>query len=138
MKPEETIRARLLSKVQYADSGCWMWTGCTVRGYGQMRLKGQRIYTHRASYMIFKGSIPEGMVIDHLCRTPECINPNHLEAVTNKENLLRGEAPTIKIHRLGYCARGHEINNMNTYINPKTGWIQHCRICERENQRKRR
>lgn len=131
---KKSLKERLLSKVQYANTGCWIWTGCVANKYGQIGSgEGkQRIRTHRASYMIFKGPIPEGMVIDHLCRNKLCINPNHLEVVTLKENAYRGESPTIKIHHSGYCARGHEINSINTSFHPRTGLIQHCRICERD------
>lgn len=139
-REKKTLKERLLDKVQYAESGCWIWTGCTVRGYGQIKMgeNKKKVYAHRASYLIFKGPIPDTLVIDHLCRNPLCINPDHLEPVTNKENIMRGEAPTVQLHRAKRCKNGHEVNSVNTRFYTGTERVRCCRVCKRERDRARR
>jgi hypothetical protein len=74
------------------DSDCWVWHGCVhPNGYGRFSFEGQGRWAHRVSYILHKGDIPEGLVIDHLCRNTRCVNPEHLEAVTQQENRLRGK-----------------------------------------------
>ena len=74
------------------NTGCWLWMGTVTAGgadpYGRF-WNGRMAYAHRVSFELFKGPIPEGLVIDHLCRTPACVRPEHLEAVTPKENTRR-------------------------------------------------
>lgn len=71
--------------------GCVLWhKSLSSTGYGNDRLDGKRIGAHRRAYIEAKGPIPEGMVIDHLCRNKACVNPDHLEAVPQRENILRG------------------------------------------------
>jgi len=86
--PEEKLR-------RYADvrgpEECWIWQGCiNNKGYGKTSLDGRRMYAHRMSYEIINGRIPDGLVIDHLCRTPACVNPNHLRVTTHRENIVAG------------------------------------------------
>lgn len=78
-------------------SGCVLWVGSTsLNGYPCMRHDGRTKPSHRVSYELAKGPIPRGLVLDHLCRVPTCINPDHMEPVTIKENVNRG---TGKYHR---------------------------------------
>ena len=110
--------------------GCWPWAGKTVNGYGYLsrrRRDDEHLYAHRASYEQFKGAIPGGYQIDHLCRNRSCVNPDHLEAVTQRENLLRGEAPTIKRYRDGVCSKGHRVAGNNAISNGRGGKV--CRRC---------
>ena len=93
---DETTLARFETKyVPEPNSGCWLWLGIlNNKGYGRFNAKydgkkGQR-YAHRVSYAHYKGLIPKELELDHLCRTPCCVNPEHLEAVTHAENLRRG------------------------------------------------
>lgn len=98
------------------SEGCWIWNGPVAsNGYGRVSWEGRRLYAHRASYETYVGPIPVGLVIDHLCRVPRCVNPTHLEPVTAKENTLRGEAPCIVLSRNGVCAKGHLAIPENTY-----------------------
>jgi hypothetical protein len=73
------------------ENGCWIWNGVVhKRGYGKFGVGvGNKPYAHRFSYEHFKGPIPPGLAIDHLCSVPLCVNPAHLEAVTTAENNRR-------------------------------------------------
>lgn len=112
-------------------TGCHNWTKTlTTAGYGQVSTgtKVKKRPAHRASYELHKGPIPDGMQIDHLCRNPRCINPDHLEAVTPQENTLRGMAPNAIAVRNGACTKGHPYVEGSHYVHPKTGH-RSCRIC---------
>jgi len=131
-------RRALMSKVQIDERGCWVWTGTkTAGGYGQMRVGGKRKdYTHRVSYRLHKGPIPEGLAIDHLCKNRACANPEHLEAVHPKVNAMRGDAPGIVAYRTNRCFQGHEFTPENTVI--MSGKWRRCRTCVNAWQRERR
>lgn len=112
------------------NSGCWLWFGCLVRGYGQIHaVSGKRVKAHRLSYEVLAGPIPDGLVLDHrVCQTPCCVNPAHLEPVTPHENMLRGKAPTAHNARKTHCAKGHPYDEANTYVSKKG---RECRECHR-------
>lgn len=80
---------RIRSRIDFS-SGCWTWTGVLSDGYGQVWNEGRMVGVHRVVYEAAYGPIPDGLVIDHLCRNPSCVNPLHLEAVTQSENARRG------------------------------------------------
>ena len=90
---------------------CWVWKGAPIKnGYGQYRRKGTRsCYVHRLVYEALVGPIPEGKFLDHLCRNRLCVNPGHLEIVTNRENVLRGVGPTAVNAQKTHCKRGHPL-----------------------------
>lgn len=111
------------------ESDCWIWTGSVGQdGYGRIRLAGAIRRTHRLSYLAHKGEIPSGTVLDHLCRVRECCNPDHLEAVTNRENILRGESSSAQRARQTHCKRGHEFKPENTYVRANGQRV--CRTCK--------
>lgn len=85
------IVERFLAQVHIdPDSDCWIWTGAsTTRGYGRMTIDGTTTSTHRFAYQMLVGPIPPGNVIDHLCERQRCCNPDHLEPVTQAENIRR-------------------------------------------------
>lgn len=85
------LPARLWSQVAYTPAGCWLWTGHTIlNGYGQVYHDGRSQMIHRIVYAAAKGAIPQGLDLDHLCRNRLCVNPDHLDPVTNRENAIRG------------------------------------------------
>jgi hypothetical protein len=107
---------------------CWLWTAGVDRdGYGRFYFEGKNLRAHKFAYESLVGSIPEGLHLDHLCRARSCVNPAHLEPVTRKENILRGEGPTAVNARRTQCANGHPLDSANTYYR-KDGQ-RNCRPC---------
>mgnify|MGYP001608583411 CR=1 FL=1 len=93
-----TLDERFWAKVLVGD-GCWDWQASkTPGGYGSFRAADRTVCAHRFSYELLVGPIPEGLDLDHLCRNKGCVNPEHLEPVTRRENMLR--APKIGPDRL--------------------------------------
>jgi hypothetical protein len=84
---------------------------------------------HRVVWRAYRGVIPSGLDLDHLCRVRSCVNPAHLEPVTRRVNLLRGDTLTARHAALTQCYRGHEMNATNTYVT-KRGF-RDCRVCKR-------
>jgi hypothetical protein len=113
--------------------GCWIWPNVDRRaGYGRISVDGSYIYTHRFAFLTFVGQIPEGYVVDHLCRNRACCNPDHLEAVTNRENTVRGLAPSVAAARhasVRRCPHGHPYDEENTYRDSLGR--RACRACAR-------
>ena len=132
-------RARLLSHIVEADeNGCWIWQASKrPNGYGQVRVAGRNMLAHRWAYELLVGPIPDGLVLDHLCRVIACVNPAHLEPVTQRENTLRGEGLPAQRARKTHCVHGHEFTDANTYRDPNRNGRRTCRICAREHDRRR-
>lgn len=85
---------------------CWSWLGDrTPYGYGRFSFRGRAVAAHRFAYELLRGPIPDGLVIDHLCRVKHCVNPAHLEPVTQRENVLRGESIPAQYARRTHCER---------------------------------
>lgn len=130
--------ARFWSKVdKTAQGGCWMWTGSTSPdGYGVLRVNRATVYMPRYSWELANGPMPLGTEPDHLCRNRWCVNPDHLEPVSHRENILRGESPQAVNARKTHCPQGHEYTPENTKVQTRGGRL--CRICQREHSRNRR
>lgn len=127
-----------LSRVDYrGENGCWNWTaGKKSLGYGEFQpfRKQNNRATHSIMWEIRNGAVPEGLVLDHLCRNTSCCNPKHLEPVTNGENLLRGEGPSAKNRRKTHC--GTCGNEFDVVRKSRTG--RGCSYCLREATRRYR
>jgi hypothetical protein len=119
-----------LTLIPELPNACWPWGGSRDRyGYGKMSAFGVHVRVYRYSYELLVGPIPEGLTIDHLCRNPPCVNPDHLEAVTNKENILRSDSPSAINARKTHCIHGHEFTEANTYVSRQG--VRTCRTCGR-------
>ena len=122
---EEAAKARFWAHVHMGGPNeCWLWTGVTSKGYGLMGAGGRKYRVHRFAYELLVGPIPDGLVLDHLCRVRNCVNPAHLEPVTDLENILRGERAS-KTH----CIHGHEFTPENTSRN--AAGHRDCLTCKR-------
>lgn len=117
--------------------GCWLWTAyILVNGYGLFGLrKNKMILAHRFAYQDAIDQIPSGLVIDHLCRVRHCVNPSHLEAVTQRENVRRGFGGANNSSKT-HCPNGHEYTCENTYSAPCRPNSRYCRACRREKNRR--
>lgn len=125
------LRDRLLARTTInPETGCWEWTGARLpTGYGMLRDGARVVRAHRASYELLVGPILEGLVLDHLCRVRHCINPAHLEPVTQQINTLRGEGFAAVNAAKANCPRGHLLTPENTYTDARGS--RSCRICRR-------
>lgn len=130
------IAARFWAKVAGGDvTTCWMWTGAANprTGYGTFCIeKGKFVTPHRFAYESMRTQIPVGLQIDHLCRTPLCVNPWHMEPVTPRVNVLRSDNPAAINARRTTCKHGHEFTDENTY---QTARGRRCRTCSLERER---
>ena len=125
------------AKVDKSDpEGCWLWTGALSDGYGSFGIEGHRTKgAHRYAYETLVGPVPSGLQLDHLCRVRNCVNPDHLEPVTQRENLLRSEGAAARNARKTHCENGHPFDDENT---SSTNGKRRCRACGRESEQRRR
>lgn len=120
---------RFWSKVEKTET-CWLWTGGRQSsGYGSLTFDGAHKLAHRVAYELSVGPIPEGLHVDHLCRTRDCVNPAHLEAVSPRENQRRGIKGALTTH----CPSGHAYDEANTRI---YRGMRYCRECARMHKRR--
>ncbi len=117
----------------YNGTPCLEWTAfIDPNGYGKFKLNGKTKRAHRLSYEESKGKIPDGLVMNHICRTRHCVNPDHLEAITQQENCQKGIAGFVgglKQRLKTHCPHGHPYSKENTYVYPNGS--RECRICKR-------
>lgn len=132
--PRQPLWPRLLAR-RVIEGDCWIYTGNrTSEGYGHISYQNKVQPVHRLAYETTVGPIPEGMHLDHLCRRPPCFNPAHLEPVTCRENLMRGETAAARYAARTHCDKGHPFDVANTYMRAD-GNGRHCRTCQREYMR---
>ena len=131
---KKTELERFMLKVAQGQKGCVFWTaGTTWNGYGLFWVNGRHVYAHRWAYEYFKGPIPDGLQLDHLCRNRSCVNPAHLEPVTQRENLLRGNTHAATNSAKTHCPKGHEYAGANLYTYPDGR--RDCRTCQADRDR---
>ena len=126
------LEVRFWSKVVPAGAlDCWRW-GASLNdgGYGQIMIGNRPLRAHRVAWELLRGDIPTGLVIDHLCRNRACVNPWHMEPVTNEVNIERGNFRSTRRPPKTHCPSGHEYVGDNIRIG--TDGYRSCRACERK------
>ena len=114
-------------RINKVEGGCWLWVGPVAGGgYGRVYTNNGYYTAHRLSYVEHRGQIPDGLVVDHLCRVPACVNPSHLEPVTQGENVRRGLNPIARNPWFAHCPNGHPYGGDNLYSHRGH---RHCRAC---------
>ncbi len=145
----EHYKARFLARILLEpETGCWLWTAGldSSEGYARLYMEtGHRpkypkyVFAHRFSYVLYKGSIPGGLELDHTCRVRHCVNPDHLEAVAHIVNSRRGEGGK-NFREQTMCKRGHPFDAENTYLYPQSSgtgsMCRHCKKCTRAAHRR--
>lgn len=124
---------RFLQKVDAGQSSdaCAIWTAATIgQGrYGAFHFQGKAHRAHRFAYEMFVGPVPEGLVLDHLCKNTLCVNPAHLEPVTQRENTMRSDNFIAVNARKTHCSHGHLFDEANTRV---YRGMRQCRECNRQ------
>lgn len=138
----EYLRTRVLARMDIVDHGysspCWVSNRATQpNGYTKIGYQNRTYLTHRVSYAAFVGPVPDGLVLDHLCRVRACVNPDHMEPVTTRENLVRGHTRTARQVAATHCPQGHAYDEANTYWRrDRLGRM--CRLCRDQARRRSR
>lgn len=131
------VASEVMRRVLIDDtSGCWNWTTTPFQnsGYGRIKVVGRVMVAHRFAWEVLRGPIPQGMQLDHLCRNRRCVNPEHLEVVTPRTNVLRGETIVAANYAKTHCHHGHPLNGANLFV--RRDGRRRCRTCEKANQKK--
>jgi len=137
VNPTQAERERIMSNIKVLDDGCWLWTGGKDQyGYGMTFYRGIRERSHRVVYSMIIGPIPKGVdarrhaQLDHVCKNKSCCNPEHLELVTQRENVLRGDSPPAQNALKTLCKYGHELTTTPS-------GRRDCRTCDNARHAKR-
>lgn len=127
----DRLPAHILDKIMFEPTtGCWLWIASTTwGGYGQVAVNRKPKAAHRVVYRLLRGEIPDRMTCDHLCRNRACVNPDHIEIVTQRINLLRGVGRTAINASRTHCPQGHVYDEHNTGRARKGS--RYCKTCIR-------
>lgn len=125
------VRQYVMNRVViHPKSKCWIWTNAQQGGgYGKAKFQGKQSTAHRLSYIAFEGPIASGLCLDHICRNRLCVNPLHLEPVTQVENRRRGLQMSLRVDKT-HCINGHPYTDGNTYKDRKG--VNRCMECARQ------
>jgi len=142
--PHSAVAARFFTFVNtqgpvFNGTNCWLWTGGSTGGgqkYGHFSFNATGMLAHRFSYELTYGPIPKGMYMDHLCRVTKCVRPDHLETVTPRENVLRGNTFVAANAAKTHCSNGHPLRGKNLHTEVNGG--RRCRRCARDRMRQYR
>lgn len=149
MKLHDDMKPKILQRVRVAEeSGCWEWIGTlNADGYGKVVVGYKdeprqpiKSFAHRVAFQAWRGPITQGLELDHLCRNRKCCNPEHLELVTRKENVRRGDLPRFmkeKAANQTHCYKGHELSGDNSVLQGPDKKNRVCRTCRAQRQRER-
>jgi hypothetical protein len=136
-----TPHDRFWARVEPDENGCLLWTGHTGRGYGRFTVSHlDTVAAHRYAYEEVRGTIPDGLTLDHLCRVRRCVNPDHMEAVSMRENILRGTSGSAINAKRTHCVHGHPLDEQNTALITRrsSGRVRRvCIICRARRLRER-
>ena len=137
MRTEQELPVSFWERVEKTDT-CWNWIGILGRGgYGQTPMQWKTRLAHRVAYEFLIGGIPDGLTLDHLCRNRKCVNPEHLEPVSMRENILRGKGVASLNAKKTQCKNGHVFDEKNTCYNVSRN-ARICRICQVMRMRNKR
>ncbi len=129
------VNTKLKKLISEPTDRCIEWIGCYFNhGYGRVRFRKKVTTAHRVAFYLAYDWLP--VSVDHLCRNIKCVNPKHLEGVTDKENILRGFSPSAINARKTHCIEGHELSGKNIYRKSALRGIRRCRICARKQWQK--
>ena len=132
---------RFWAKVEKTET-CWLWTAHkNAKGYGTFWDGERTVLAYRWAFEDANGPIPAHLRLDHLCRVHACVNPDHLEPVTDRENILRGEGACANNARKARCPRGHEyatrtVHRARTGFRPEV--MRWCPVCQNEAKKRGR
>jgi hypothetical protein len=126
----ESFKARFFGSLTTSESGCLEWSKKIQNGYGRVRFLSTEYAAHRVAWWLANGEIPDQMVIDHLCRNRRCANVDHLEVVSQAENVQRGDLG--RMLRQTHCPQGHEMTESNKSTQPGK---RRCRTCYNESMK---
>lgn len=117
------------------NTGCWLWTGHLDKyGYGKITVGRSSRLAHRIAYEAFIGPIPDGLTLDHRCRTPQCVNPAHMDPMPLKDNILLGRSPAALASRRDRCHLGHVYTD-GSFVFYRG--VRYCLVCRRLRQERR-
>lgn len=132
------IERLMIQVVVNPESKCWVWQGGTTkpppRGYGRLRVDGEKVVAHRFSFESFVRPIPQGLTVDHWCRNRLCVNPFHLRPVTMPENNLIGASFAAANAALITCKKGHQFNFEFFTVRGKRNFRRFCYVCRKRQQ----
>lgn len=130
---DEPLIDRILRRIKKLPDGCWEWTGSLSYGYGILTYKRKRMRVHICTFNHFVGPVPVRSELDHLCKNKRCCNPDHLEPVSHRVNILRSDHPNVVLMHRGVCKRGHAIAGDNAL--PTSDGRIRCKKCRQRIER---